>query len=46
LYVIKECEAVDAARSLGVPVAQIYLAKHRVSALVKKELELLKARLA
>jgi RNA polymerase sigma-70 factor (ECF subfamily) len=46
LYVIKEWEAVDAAKTLGVPVAQVYLAKHRVSALVKKELEQLRTKLA
>jgi RNA polymerase sigma factor (sigma-70 family) len=45
LYVIKEWEAVAAARTLGVPVAQVYLAKHRVSALVKKELEQLRTKL-
>jgi RNA polymerase sigma-70 factor (ECF subfamily) len=46
LYVIKEWEAVDAGRTLGVPVAQVYLAKHRISALVKKELEQLRTKLA
>src|SRR6185503_8642637 len=46
LYVIKEWEAVDAAKTLGVPVAQVYLAKHRISALVKKELEQLRTKLA
>ena len=45
LYVVKECPALEVARTLGVPVAQVYLAKHRVSALVKKELGQLKARL-
>jgi len=45
LYVIKEWQAVDAARFLGVPVAQVYLAKHRISALVKKELTQLKTKL-
>jgi len=45
LYVIKEWQAVDAAKLLGVPVAQVYLAKHRVSALVKKELTQLKTKL-
>jgi RNA polymerase sigma-70 factor (ECF subfamily) len=46
LYVSKEWEAVDAAKTLGVPVAQVYLAKHRISALVKKELEQLRTKLA
>jgi RNA polymerase sigma factor (sigma-70 family) len=45
LYVIKEWQAADAARLLGVPVAQVYLAKHRVSALVKKELTQLRTKL-
>ena len=45
LYVIKEWQAADAARFLGVPVAQVYLAKHRISALVKKELTQLKTKL-
>jgi len=45
LYVIKERPAEEVARALGVTVAQVYLAKHRVSALVKSELERLKAKL-
>jgi len=38
-YVIKEQPAQDVARALGVTVAQVYLAKHRVAALVKVELD-------
>src|SRR5277367_1779155 len=45
LYALKERPAVEVAKALGVPVAQVYLAKHRVSAMVKKELGQLKARL-
>jgi len=45
LYVVKERPAVEVATALGVAVAQVYLAKHRVSALIKKELGQLKARL-
>ncbi len=45
LYAVKERPAVEVAKALGVPVAQVYLAKHRVSAMVKKELGQLKARL-
>jgi RNA polymerase sigma factor (sigma-70 family) len=45
LYAIKEVPAADVARALGVPMAQVYLAKHRVSAMLKKELSQLKARL-
>jgi len=43
LYVLKERPALEVAQALGVTVAQVYLAKHRVSALVKKELSQLKA---
>lgn len=45
LYVVKERPAREVAQALGVAVAQVYLAKHRVSALVKQELTQLKARL-
>ena len=43
LHVIKEQPARDVARTLGVSVAQIYLAKHRLGALLKKELKRLTA---
>ncbi|HEV8541300.1 MAG TPA: sigma-70 family RNA polymerase sigma factor [Verrucomicrobiae bacterium] len=43
LYAVKERSATEVADELGVPVAQVYLAKHRVSALLKKELTRLKA---
>lgn len=43
LYVMKQWPIADIARTLHVNVAQIYLAKHRVSALVKKELKRLEA---
>ncbi len=43
LHVIKEQPARDVARTLGVSVAQIYLAKHRLGSLLKKELKRLKA---
>ena len=42
-YVIKEWPAQRVQRDLGVNVAQVYLAKHRVAALLKKELETLQA---
>jgi RNA polymerase sigma-70 factor (ECF subfamily) len=45
LYVLKDRPALEVARALGVTVAQVYLAKHRISALVKKELSQLKAKL-
>ena len=43
LHVIKEQPARDVARTLGVSVAKIYLAKHRLGRLLKKELKRLKA---
>jgi RNA polymerase sigma-70 factor (ECF subfamily) len=41
-YVIKQLPAEETARTLGVSVGQVYLAKHRVSALIKKEVRALK----
>jgi RNA polymerase sigma factor (sigma-70 family) len=38
LYVVKDLPAREVAQALGVAVAQVYLAKHRISALVKREL--------
>ena len=43
LHVIKEQPASMVARTLGVTVAQIYLAKHRLGSFLKKELKRLKA---
>jgi RNA polymerase sigma-70 factor (ECF subfamily) len=37
--VIKEWPVKKVAKELGVSVAQVYLAKHRISALMKKELK-------
>jgi len=45
LYVVKERPAPEVAQALGVAIAQVYLAKHRISALLKKELTQLKTRL-
>jgi len=39
LYVIKQWPVAKVARRLGVSAAQVYLAKHRISALVKREVE-------
>jgi RNA polymerase sigma factor (sigma-70 family) len=39
LYVLKEWSVNDVARALGVSAGRVYLAKHRVSALLKKEVE-------
>jgi RNA polymerase sigma-70 factor (ECF subfamily) len=36
-YVLKEWPVSEVAKTLGVTVAQVYLAKHRISSLVKKE---------
>lgn len=44
LHVIKQHPAQKVARSLGVNVAQVYLVKHRLGALVKKEVQNLRAR--
>jgi RNA polymerase sigma-70 factor (ECF subfamily) len=45
LFVVKERPAQEVAQALGVAVAQVYLAKHRISAVVKQELLQLKAKL-
>ncbi len=42
-YVVKEWPAQRVQRDLGVNMAQVYLAKHRVAALLKKEVEALQA---
>jgi RNA polymerase sigma-70 factor (ECF subfamily) len=36
-YVLKQWPVKEVAKTLGVTVAQVYLAKHRISALAKKE---------
>ena len=38
-YVLKQWSVKEVAKTLGVTVAQVYLAKHRISALVKKEVK-------
>lgn len=45
LYVIKERPATEVAQALGVTIAQVYLAKHRISTVLKHELAQLKSRL-
>jgi RNA polymerase sigma-70 factor (ECF subfamily) len=42
-YVMKEWPAKKVAKELGVSITQVYLAKHRVSALMKKELKSLES---
>jgi|SRR6185312_8560166 len=44
LYVVKQWPVQKVARTLGVNVGRVYLAKHRVSALIKKELKNLQNR--
>ena len=46
LYVVKGWPATDVAQTLEISVARVYLAKHRVSALLKKEARLLERRMA
>ena len=45
LYALKEWSVRDVAKALGVSTGRVYLAKHRVSALVKKELKRLERNL-
>src|SRR5215472_4588383 len=42
LYVLKEWSVAEVAKALGISAARVYLTKHRVSLLVKKELKRLK----
>jgi hypothetical protein len=44
LYVVKEWPVTKVTRTLNVNIGQVYLAKHRISRLLRKELERLKAR--
>ena len=39
LYVLKNWPPREVAKALGVSIARVYLAKHRVSAVVRKEVE-------
>jgi RNA polymerase sigma-70 factor (ECF subfamily) len=41
-YVLREWEATKVQKHLGVSMAQVYLAKHRVGSVLKKELEKLR----
>jgi RNA polymerase sigma factor (sigma-70 family) len=40
-YVVKDWSVLEVCRELGVSIAQVYLAKHRVGSLMRKELRLL-----
>ena len=44
LYVVKQWPVGKVARTLGVNVGQVYLAKHRIAALIKKEVRILEER--
>jgi RNA polymerase sigma-70 factor (ECF subfamily) len=44
--VLKEWPARDVAKSLGLNIASVYLAKHRVSAALKKEIARLEAEIS
>jgi RNA polymerase sigma-70 factor (ECF subfamily) len=44
-YVLQEQPAPEVAKALDLTIAQVYLAKHRISAMLKTELESLKTRL-
>jgi len=45
LYVMKQKPVKEVAQMLNVPVAQVYLAKHRISTLVKTEIEHLESKM-
>lgn len=42
-YVLREWDAAKVRRQLGVTIAQVYLAKHRVGSALKKELQFLQS---
>ena len=44
LFVLKQWPARDVAKTLGVTVAHVYVAKHRIAKLIRKEVEALKAK--
>ncbi|MHC1765692.1 MAG: RNA polymerase sigma factor [Verrucomicrobiia bacterium] len=44
LFVLKEWPAREVARTLGMTTAHVYVAKHRISRLIRKEVEQLKAK--
>jgi RNA polymerase sigma factor (sigma-70 family) len=44
LFVLKQWPASDVARALGVTIGHVYVAKHRISKLVRKEVEALEAK--
>ena len=44
LFVLKEWPARDVAKTLGVTIAHVYVAKHRISKLIRKDVEALEAK--
>lgn len=44
LFVLKEWPARDVAKTLGVTIAHVYVAKHRISKLIRQEVEALEAK--
>jgi RNA polymerase sigma-70 factor (ECF subfamily) len=46
LNVVKEWPAAEVAKALGVSIASVYLAKHRVSAALKKDIARLESKIA
>jgi RNA polymerase sigma-70 factor (ECF subfamily) len=44
LFVLKQWPASDVAKTLGVTIGHVYVAKHRVSKLIRKEIEALEAK--
>ena len=45
LYVLKEWSVKEVARALGVTATHVYVNKHRIAGLIKKELKRLEAKL-
>jgi RNA polymerase sigma-70 factor (ECF subfamily) len=45
LYVVKQWPVIKVAKSLGISAARVYLVKHRIGSLVKKEIALLEDKL-
>jgi hypothetical protein len=44
LFVLKQWPARDVAKTLGVTIARVYVTKHHISKLVRKEVEALEAK--
>lgn len=44
LFVLKDWPAKDVAKTLGVTIAHVYVAKHRIAKLIRKEVAALEAK--